>query len=90
MDKVISKAAMLLAAHIGVIRVLTPVMSIESVKVAELYDIDYEALEMVAYITNHQQTGKCPLELSVENTEDLQEALINIQEVVSILMKGKE
>ena len=89
-DKVIGKAAMLLAAYIGITRVLTPVMSQEAVKVAKLYHIDYEAMKMVPFIINRQGTGKCPLELSVENTEDLQEALENIQEAVAELMKRKE
>ncbi len=88
-DKVIGKAAMLLAAHIGISRVLTPVMSLEAVKVAELYHIDYEASQMVPYIINRQGTGKCPLELSVENTEDLQQGLLNIQEAIAELMKAK-
>ena len=86
-DKVIGKAAMLLAAYIGVTHVLTPVMSEEAVKVAELYHIDYEALTMVPYIINRQSTGKCPLELSVAATEDKEKAIVNIQEAVAELMK---
>ena len=88
-DKVIGKAAMLLAAHIGVTSVLTPVMSQEAVRVAELYNIEYEALKMVPYIINRQGTGKCPLELSVEATEDKEKAIVNIQEAVAELMKAR-
>ncbi|MGM9973794.1 MAG: DUF1893 domain-containing protein [Clostridiaceae bacterium] len=89
-DKVIGKAAMLLAAYIGVSEVFTPVMSQEAIRVAELYNINYSALKMVPFIKNRQGNGKCPLELSVENTEDLQKALINIRQAITELMKNKQ
>lgn len=88
-DKVIGRAAMLLAAKCRVNKIFTPVMSLEALEVAEFYNIGCTASNTVPYIMNRDKTGKCPIEASVSETLDLEEALNNIKCTVAKLMNNK-
>jgi hypothetical protein len=86
-DKIIGKAALLLAAKCKINKILTPIISSEALSAAEHYNIQFEALSTVPYIINREGTGKCPIESSVTDSIDLDEALLNIKGAVAKLMK---
>jgi Zn-dependent alcohol dehydrogenase len=84
-DKVIGRSAMLFAAKCRINKIFTPVMSLEALEVTKLYNIGCTATNTVPYIINRDKTGKCPIESSVSQTIDLEEALINIKRTAAEL-----
>lgn len=86
-DKIIGRAAIFLAVKCRINKIFTPVISSEALKIAKLYNIEYEASITVPYIINREGTGKCPIEASVSSTIDLDEAITNIRHVVAELAK---
>lgn len=85
-DKVIGKAALLLAVLLGIRTIYTPLASQAAVASAAHHGIALHAREIVPSIRNRQNTGLCPLEQSVLATEDPEEALKRIRAVIAILM----
>lgn len=86
-DKIIGKAAMLLAIKCGINKIFTPVISQEALLTAEYYNIEWEASKIVPYIINREGNGKCPIESSVTDTIDLDEAFYHIKGAIAELMK---
>ena len=88
-DKVIGKAALLLAAKIGITEIYTPVTSLAALAAAKEHHISLYAADVVPFIENRDKTGMCPIEMSVTNTSDLDEAFLNINETIKVLMAAK-
>ncbi|HCW72588.1 MAG TPA: DUF1893 domain-containing protein [Clostridiaceae bacterium] len=88
-DKVIGKAALLLAVHLGIRVIYTPVASKAAVEAAELHHVELHARSVVPHIINRDKTGVCPLEQSVMETNDPVQALENIRVTIKILMAKK-
>lgn len=88
-DKVIGKAALLLAAKIGIPEIYTPVTSLAALAAAKEHHISLNAADVVPYIENRDKTGMCPIEMSVINTNNLDEAFHNINETIKVLMAAK-
>lgn len=88
-DKVIGKAALLLAVKLGIREIYTPLASLSALEAAKLQNVQLHAREIVPYIVNRHQTGLCPLEQSVVDTLDPEEALKNIRAAVAVLMAQK-
>lgn len=88
-DKVIGKAALLLAVKCGIDRIYTPILSEEALAAADHYHISVEAEKIVPHIVNRAKDGKCPIETSVIGTLDLDEAESNIRAAIAALMKQK-
>lgn len=88
-DKVIGKAALLLAVKCGIDRIYTPILSEEALIAAAHYNIHVETEKLVPYIINRTKDGRCPIESSVMDTLDLDEAFSNIKGAIAVLMKGK-
>jgi hypothetical protein len=88
-DKVIGKAALLLAVKSGIDRIYTPILSEEALAAADHYRIPVEAEKVVPYIVNRAGDGKCPIEQSVMDTLDLDDAYVNIKGAIAVLMKQK-
>lgn len=86
-DRVIGRAAMFLAVKCRINKIFTPVMSLEALEIAKLYNIGCTAANTVPYILNRTETGKCPIEASVTHTTDPDEALANIKHTVAELAK---
>lgn len=86
-DKIIGKAALLLAAKCKINRIFTPIISAEALSAAKHYNIECEAVNIVPYIKNREGNGKCPIESSVTDTIDLDDAFVNIKGAISELMK---
>ena len=85
-DKVIGKAALMLAARMRFREIYTPVTSLAALASAKELNISLHAAEVVPYIKNRTNTGMCPIEMSVIQTNDLEEAYININEAIRKLM----
>lgn len=86
-DKIIGRAAILLAAKCKIKKIFTPVISAEALEIARLYNIEYEASATVSYILNNAKNGKCPIESSVSGIVDPDTALINIKNTIAELAK---
>lgn len=86
-DKIIGKAALLLAVKCKINKIYTPVISQEALSAAKHYNIEWEASKIVPHIINREGTGKCPIESSVTDTIDLDEAFVNIKAAIADLMK---
>lgn len=86
-DKVIGKAALLMAVKLGIRNIYTPLASEEALDAAKVHRVSIEALETVPYIINRTNDGKCPLEQSVTGIYDPEEAFVKIKMAISELMK---
>lgn len=78
-DKIIGKAALLLAVKCKIQSIYTPLISNLALDTAKYYNIQCLADKIVPYIINREGNAMCPIESSVENTIDLNEALNNIE-----------
>lgn len=85
-DKVIGKAALMLAARMRFRVIYTPVTSLAALASAKELQISLNAAQVVPYIKNRTNTGMCPIEMSVLHTNDLEEAYVNINEAIRKLM----
>lgn len=88
-DKVIGKAALLLAKRLGIRTIYTPVASEAALSSAAHHGIDLQAASVVPFITNRALTGMCPLEASVLDTNDPLQGEVNIRAAIRILMAGQ-
>jgi hypothetical protein len=73
-DKVTGKASSLILAYGGAENLYTGVLSKEAIPVLEKYNIQYSADNIVDYIINVTKDDKCPMEKSVADTDDPEEA----------------
>jgi len=87
-DKVIGKAALLMAVKLGIRNIYTPLVSEEALDAAKVHGVRIDALETVPYIINRTNDGKCPLEQSVTGVYDPEEAFVKIKQAISELMKN--
>ncbi len=88
-DKIIGKAASMLLIPFNVTHIHSLVMSKSAVSILNEYNILATYNKLVDYIENRTKSGMCPLEESVKDTFDLNEAVINIEKTIEILMKNK-
>lgn len=86
-DKVIGKAAALMVVLGGAEAVHGDLMSETAIKVLERFQVPYTNTVVVPIIENRTQTGMCPLEQSVQQVEDPEEAYDVIEETIKQLMK---
>jgi hypothetical protein len=85
-DKIIGKAALLLAVKCKIQRIYTPIISSLALDAAKHYNVKCQASKIVPYIINREGNGMCPIESSVVNILDLDEALLNIELAINRLM----
>ncbi|MFW6148772.1 MAG: DUF1893 domain-containing protein [Atribacterota bacterium] len=69
-DKVIGKAAALLAVAYKVKQVYTEILSQQAKKVLDQYSIFYQYERCVDYIQNRSKSGQCPMEKLTKDTND--------------------
>jgi hypothetical protein len=69
-DKVIGKAAALLAVAYKVKQVYTEILSQQAKKVLDQYSIFYQYERCVDYIQNRSKSGQCPMEKLTKDTDD--------------------
>jgi len=73
-DHIIGKAALMLAAYLGAKHVYTPLASQHAIDTAFNLTLEFEADKIVPYIINRTQDGMCPMEKTVLNILDPEEA----------------
>lgn len=86
-DKVIGKAAAMMAVYGGAKAVYGGVMSVDAKAVLERYGVEFAYDELVPYIKNRTQTGRCPMETAVLDIDDLELAYKAIEEKLVELAK---
>ena len=81
-DKVIGKAAALLSVLIGVKYAYGDIVSKESIKVYQKYNVEVKYSKLVERIVNRTGDGYCPMESLVMDTESPHEAHKRILEFI--------
>lgn len=74
-DRVIGKAAAMLLALSQVQYIYAYVLSRKAREILDAYKIDYDYEKLADYIVNRDHTGMCPMEKTVYDMTDLNEAL---------------
>jgi hypothetical protein len=88
-DKIVGKAAVLIAKKIGVIKIYTPIISEIALQYAKDLAIEVEYEIKVPYIKNRTNSGICPLEESVLNISTIEEGYDSIIKTIQKLMEDK-
>jgi len=73
-DKVTGKASALILVYGEAARLHTGILSKEAVPVLEKYNVKYSADTVVEYIINRAGDDKCPMEKTVSDIDDPEEA----------------
>lgn len=73
-DKIIGKASAMLLCLSGVKEVYCVVLSKAGESILKEYNVTYHYENLVDYIVNRKGDGMCPMEKTVENINDLNEA----------------
>jgi hypothetical protein len=73
-DRVIGKAAVMLAAYLGVHEIYTPLASQHAIDAAHKLGLTLDADKIVPYIINRTQDGMCPMESAVLNIDEPKDA----------------
>ncbi|NLL70689.1 MAG: DUF1893 domain-containing protein [Epulopiscium sp.] len=81
-DRIIGKAAALLASYLHVQQIYTPILSVSGKEILDRYGIQVEYETLVPYIQNRAKTGPCPMEILVSSIATSQEAYEKIAHVV--------
>ena len=86
-DKVVGKAAALLAVLGEVQAVFGRVMSEGAVSIFAKHQSPYQFETLVPYIENRTKDGMCPMEETVQLVEDPEEAFEALEKTIARLMK---
>lgn len=89
-DKVIGKSAAFLLLYGKVKKVHATIMSEHAQKLLESYNIDYSYDRLVPFIQNKLKTDMCPMEKTVLNIENIQDAFVALNKKVDDLMKNRK
>lgn len=73
-DKVVGKAVAMLLIQSGVKYIYAYVLSQKAKEILDMYQVQYDYEEIVDYIINRDHTGMCPMEQTVYEINDLDEA----------------
>lgn len=84
-DKVIGKSAAMLLIKSQVKHIHAVVLSQHAKDILDEYKISYSYDEIVPYIINRTHTDMCPMEKSVLNIRDLNQAFVTLQETLKQL-----
>lgn len=88
-DRVVGKAAALLAVLGGADAIYGEVMSESAATLLEQKGMYFEYETKVPYIENRTRTGRCPMEEAVLSTDDPKEAFLRLEETIKGLMEQK-
>lgn len=86
-DKVVGKAAALMAILGGAKAVYGQVLSESAENILKRYKIEYAYDQKVPYIENRTKTGQCPLEEAVKLVDDPKEAFEALEDTIAGLMR---
>lgn len=88
-DKVIGKAAAMMAVLGQVSELYGEIMSEAAKEYLDKQGVPYRYHKLVPYITNRTKTGKCPMEEAVWNIDDEVEAFDILENTIRQLMSQK-
>ena len=83
-DRIIGKASAMLLCLSGVKEVYTPVLSRAGKDVFEKYGVKVEYDTLADYIVNRKGDGMCPMEMTVKDIDDLNEAFIALKKKLAL------
>ncbi len=85
-DKIMGKSAVMLACLIGATTLYTPIISQDGLKFAKQKELNINIKQVVPFIINRDQSGRCPVESSVLEIDDIEigyQTMINTLKVLS-------
>ena len=85
-DRIMGRGAVMLAALINAKTIKTPIISETALELAKVHGLTVEADKVVPYIINREGNGRCPIETSVLEIEDVQEGYEAIKAAIAKLM----
>lgn len=85
-DRIVGKAAAMLFAKSGIVEVYAQVLSEKGKAFLEAHNISVTWQKLVSMIINRHNTGMCPMEATVADIEDLEEAHLALKEKRRLLM----
>lgn len=86
-DKVIGKSAAMLLIKSQVKHIHAVVLSEHAKDILDNYKVSYSYDKIVPYIINRTHTGMCPMEKSVLEINDLNQAFVTLQDTLEKLKK---
>jgi len=86
-DKVIGKSAAMLLIKSQVKHIHAVVLSEHAKDILDKYKVSYSYDKIVPYIINRTHTGMCPMEKSVLEINDLNQAFVTLQDTLEKLKK---
>lgn len=88
-DKIVGKAAALMFAYLQVKCIYAEVLSEKAIPILKKYKIEYFYGKKVEYIINRTNTGLCPMEETVLNCDDPNDARTLLEKKVASLKSNK-
>lgn len=81
-DRIIGKASAMLLVKAGIKELYAEVLSESGEAILKKYNIPYSYGSKVEYIVNRTNTGMCPMEMTVKDIDDLNEAEVALRNKV--------
>ena len=88
-DLVVGKAAAMLFVKCGIVHVFAQTLSEAGKRILELHSIDYRYETLVERIINRDGTDICPMERTVLETENVDEAYLLLKNKLALLQGQK-
>jgi len=88
-DRIMGRGAIILAKLIHANQIITPIISEDALELAGKYQMNVEYTQIVPYIINRTQTGRCPIETSVLGISDELQGYTIIIETLKSLAKNQ-
>ncbi len=85
-DKIMGKGAIVLAILVGAKSIVTPTMSKDALTLVKEYNLEYYTKNIVPYIINRTNDGRCPIESSVLSIDSIEDGYHKIKSAINILM----
>ncbi|MBR0137904.1 MAG: DUF1893 domain-containing protein [Erysipelotrichaceae bacterium] len=83
-DRIIGKASAMLLCLSGVKEVYTPVLSKAGKEIFDRYGVKADYDTLAEYIVNRKGDGMCPMEMTVKDIDDLNEAFSALKKKLAL------
>lgn len=88
-DKIVGKASSMLLILSGIKKINALVLSKQAKNILDKYNIEYTYEQLVEYIINRKKDGMCPMEETVKDIDDLNEAFIALNKKIITMTNSK-
>ena len=88
-DKIVGKASSMLLILSGIKKINAIVLSKQAKNILDKYNIEYTYEQLVEYIINRKKDGMCPMEETVKDIDDLNEAFIALNKKIITMTNSK-